>query len=78
MTGGGEVETDNTLSISITAARNKADYDAVCKRLLSEKIILAWILKRCLKEFEAYDVHEIAERFIEGQPQVSEVPLAPR
>ena len=72
------METDNTLAISITAARNKADYDAVCKRLLSEKIILAWILKRCLKEFEAYDVHEIAERFIEGQPQVSEVPLAPR
>lgn len=71
------MEVDTTLAASIRVARNKADYDAACKRLLSEKIILAWILKRCLKEFENYDVRQIAEEFIEGQPQVSTVAVTP-
>ncbi|MBQ6206775.1 MAG: hypothetical protein IJK52_06805 [Oscillospiraceae bacterium] len=70
------MEIENTLSASVSAARNRAAYDAACKRLLSEKIVLAWILKRCVKEFENYEASEIAERFIEGQPQVSSVPLA--
>ena len=70
------LEIENTLSASVSAARNRAAYDAACKRLLSEKIVLAWILKRCAKEFQDYDASEIAERFIEGQPQVSSVPLA--
>ena len=71
------MEIDTTLASSIHVAQDKADYDAACKRLLSEKIILAWILKHCLKEFQDYDVREIAEKFIEGQPQVSTVSVTP-
>ena len=40
-----------------------------CKRLLSEKIILAWIMKSCLEEYRDYDVKEIARRYIEGSPR---------
>ena len=68
---------ETTISKSIRSADDRANYDAACKRLLSEKIILAWIVKSCLEEFRDYDVEDIASRYIEGEPQVSEVPVAP-
>lgn len=52
-------------------------YDAVCKCVLSEKSILAWILKSCLDEYRDCSIQEIAEKYIEGQPQVGEVPVLP-
>ncbi|MDO5296861.1 MAG: hypothetical protein Q4F00_09555 [bacterium] len=61
--------------IDITAKR--AAYDAVCKRLISEKIILAWIMHSCLSEFREIDVKTIAEKYIEGQPYVNQVPINP-
>ena len=30
----------------------QARYDAACKRLLSHKVFLAWILKSCLDEYK--------------------------
>ena len=36
---------ENTLSKNITSAGDKASYDNACKRLLANKIILAWIMK---------------------------------
>ena len=71
------MELETTISQSIRTADDRANYDAACKRLLSEKIILAWIVKSCLEEFRDYDVKDIASRYIEGEPQVSEVPVAP-
>ena len=62
---------------SIRTADDRANYDAACKRLLSEKIILAWIVKSCMEEFRDCDVKDIASRYIEGEPQVSEVPVMP-
>lgn len=49
-----------TIVKNICAADDKAKYDAACKRLLSEKIILAWIMKHCIQEYYDYDVNEIA------------------
>ena len=37
-----------------------------------QKIILAWIMKNCVEEYRTCDVNEIAENYIEGQPQVGE------
>lgn len=71
------MDTETTLAQGICATDAKARYDAACKKLLSEKIILAWIMKSCLDEYREYDVKEIAEQYIEGQPQVGEVPVAP-
>ena len=48
-------------------------YDAVCKEILSQKRILAWIMKECMTEYERYSVEEIAHRYIENDLQVSSV-----
>lgn len=71
------METAATIAKNIRAADAKAGYDAACKRLLSEKIILAWIMKYCLEEYQDCDVNEIAERYIEGEPQISEIAVSP-
>ena len=68
---------NTTIAKNICVADEKAGYDAACKRLLSEKIILAWIMKNCLEEYRDCDVEEIAEKYIEGTPQVGEVAVAP-
>ncbi len=70
------MNTDTTIAKNIRVADEKASYDAACKRLLSEKIILAWIMKNCLEEYRGCDVEEIAEKYIEGTPQVGEAAVA--
>ena len=59
---------ENSLAAEIGAAELCAELDNSCKRLLSEKIILAWIMKSCLEEYKDVDVNEIAEKYIEGTP----------
>lgn len=71
----GSVETTVSQGLRVTA--NKSAYDAACKRVLSEKAILARIMKACLDEYKDCDVNDIAERYIEGQPQVGNVIVAP-
>ena len=66
-----------TLSQSIDGADQKAQYDAACKKLLAEKIILAWIMKHTMKEYQEYDVQEIVEKFILGEPKVAETSVLP-
>ena len=50
-------------------------YDSSTKRILSNKKILAWIMKSCLDEFKDYDIETIANFCIEGTPIVSGVAL---
>ncbi len=71
------MNTNTTIAKNIRVVDDKASYDAACKRLLSEKIILAWIMKNCLDEYRDCDVNEIAEKYIEGIPQVGEAAVAP-
>lgn len=59
------------LAHSIAQTDVKARYDAACKKLLSHKIILAWIMKSCLAEYKNLDVAQIAANYIEGEPQVA-------
>lgn len=66
------MEIENILAKNITAAGEKAAYDAACKRLLANKVILAWIMKSCMEEYKAHSINEIAERYIEGIPQIAE------
>ena len=66
-----------TLSQSIDVTSEKEKYDAACKKILAEKIILAWIMKHTMKEYEKYDVREIAEKYIEGTPQIAKVAVLP-
>lgn len=71
------MEIDTPIAEGIHATDQSARYDATCKRLLSQKIILAWIMKSCLKEYRDCDVKEIAEKYIEGTPQVGIVLPSP-
>lgn len=71
------MEIENTLAKNITAAGEKAAYDASCKRLLANKIILAWIMKSCIEEYRELDVNEIAEKYIEGEPQIAKTAVHP-
>ncbi len=57
------METESTLAQGLLAADVRARYDAACKRLLSEKIILAWIMKSCLEEYRDCTVQEIAGNY---------------
>ena len=58
---------------SIDIAKQEAQYDSCAKKLLSNIIILAWILKECVPEFKQYSVAQIANDCIEGEPQVSKI-----
>lgn len=71
------MEVENILAKNITAIGIKTAYDAACKRLLANKVILAWIMKSCLEEYQDFDVNEIAEKYIEGDPQIARIAVNP-
>ena len=56
---------------------NKATYDAAAKRFLSDKLILAWLLKYCVSEFKDYGIKEIAEKYIGNDIEVGIIPIEP-
>ena len=60
------------LSHALFLTEGRALYDEAAKRLLSQKIVLAYILKGCLMKYQDYTPEEIADRFIEGDPQIGE------
>lgn len=45
-------------------------YDAAARNLVSVIMILAWIVKKCIREASPYSVREIAAKFIVGEPLV--------
>ncbi len=71
------MDIETTTAQAIRSADDKARYDAACKRLLSEKSILARIMRRCVPEYLNCSVEDIETRYIEGTPQVGEVPVFP-
>ena len=68
---------ETTLVKAINVAGTNAEYDAAVKNILAEKKILAWILKSCVEEFADIELDEIADKYIEGEPQIAEVPVLP-
>ena len=69
--GGKYLEIQNALANRIDTAGEMISYDEACKRVLANKIILAWILKSCVREYYDYEIEEIADKYIEGEPEVS-------
>ncbi len=57
----------------MSSAEMAAKYDTCCKILISNKVVLAYIMKYCIKEFSDFDVNYIANNCIDGTPQISEV-----
>ena len=60
---------------NLSIAGAKAQYDTQCKKILSEKIILAWILKHVTTEFSGMSIEDIMD-CIEN-PQISLVKVNP-
>ena len=65
------MEVQNTLANRIDTAGNMLSYDEACKQVLANLIILAWILKACVREYKDCSVEEIAAKYIEGEPEIS-------
>ena len=61
----------NSLAKRIDTAGIMASYDEAVKQVLANKIILAWIIKYSTNDYSGYSVEDIAEKFIEGTPQIS-------
>ena len=71
------MEVETPIAEEIRIIDKNAQLDAACKRVLAIKIILAWIMKSCLEEFRDFDVNEIAEKYIEGEPTISKIAVSP-
>ena len=71
------MEYNTSLATGLDITQKRAAYDAICRRLLSEKIILASILQHCAREFQGLDLQTITQRYIEGDALVSELPTEP-
>lgn len=67
---------DNSLAVAISVADSKAEYDENIKNILSEKEILAWILKSTTSEFAELSIEKIM-KCIEGEPEISKVKVNP-
>lgn len=61
---------ENQLGHVIGQTENEARYDKATKKLLANKIVLAHIMKGCVQEYQNCTVEEIAEKYIEGTPEV--------
>ena len=51
----------------LEVSRAKEIYDESCKNILANKIILAWIMKSCMKEYKDCSIRDIADHYIEGR-----------
>lgn len=67
---------DNSLASAINVADVNVQYDMQVKRVLSEKVILAWIIKNVTTEFEKMPINTI-EECIEDNPRISIVKVNP-
>ncbi|MBQ9991496.1 MAG: hypothetical protein IJP31_11260 [Lachnospiraceae bacterium] len=64
------------ISEALREAGDMAQYDAEVKKILSNKTILAWILKGTVAELKNGSIEQIRE-CIEGEPQVSRIRVRP-
>ena len=64
---------ENQLAHTIDQTEYDSRYDRTAKKLLANKQILAQIMKNCVNEYSACSVDEIAEKYIEGTPEVGTV-----
>ena len=63
----------NEIAKTLDATEGVAKYDECCKKVLSFKKFLAYILNQSTVEFADYSVDEIADKYIEGEPKIDEV-----
>ena len=67
---------DTEIKNAMRAADKDAQYDEKAKRLLGNKIILAYILVKTVDEFKGMNPKDVVS-YIEGEPFISVVPVEP-
>lgn len=60
------MEKPNNLYVDTSVEGITAKYDASCKRILSDKYILAYIMQSCIPEFADSSINDIVHKYIEG------------
>ena len=58
------------LAHTITQTDYEARYDRAAKKLLANRLVLAHILKECVREYQDCSIMDIAQKYIEGEPEV--------
>lgn len=58
---------------TISEGERKALYDAACKKVLSEKGIVAHILKDCVEEYKNVSIEDIIHKYIQGKPEIDRI-----
>lgn len=71
-----EAFVDASIKETVIASDKEAQYDDKAKKLLSHKIILAYILVNTIEEFRGMNPAEVVN-YIEGEPYVSVVSINP-
>ena len=71
----GTVYVPSELAQNLKAADEDAafKYDESARNIVAQKSVLAYILKSALDEYAEHTVQEIAERFIEGEPELRKI-----
>ncbi len=64
---------ENYLSQLLSQTEKETRYDEAAKKLLANKIVLAHILKGCVEEYKDCSINDIAEKYIEGEPEIGTV-----
>ena len=64
--------TESEIARTLDVAGAQAMYDASARKLVSQKAVLAYILKSTMDEFASVPVKQIAEELIEDSPRISE------
>ena len=67
---------DTYIAGAVMAAKDGAQFNDAVTEILSDKNILAWILFCTTKEFRGMPIEEI-KKCIEGEPEISKVPVEP-
>ncbi len=70
-----EVENDLARALNTVYDEDMEKLDASCKKMLTFKSILSWILKTCLKEFKNVSLKDIEKKYIIGTPEISKTPV---
>lgn len=59
------------LASAIIKTEKESQYDRAAKKLLSNKYVLAMIMRECIEEYKESELIDIAGKYIEGSPSVS-------
>jgi len=71
------LEVPTPLTYTLTSAGKGIQYDEASKKALSDKDILAWILKKCVREYKNIPVKDIRDKYIVGKPEVGITAVMP-